>query len=163
MLDAMLVLAQLWWTGSGCTRLGESLQPDRADRGRVLDVAMITFVMAVVTRQAFTDLPGAAISAPLVFVACFVVIRLVHLALRWHAVPGTGPRIVLLVAAPFFVASILLFAAAVVPQRLFHDPRLVKGSQTGLWMLAIAIEYGRSLMMRSWRSHRLGPALGGAA
>ncbi|HEY0698731.1 MAG TPA: low temperature requirement protein A, partial [Micromonospora sp.] len=153
-LNAMLVLALLWWTWSIYTWLGNSLQARTGlIRIALLVVAMITFVMAVVARQAFTDLPGAAISGPLVFVVCFVVVRLVHLVLRWHAVPGTGPRAVLLVAAPLFVASVLLFAAAVVPQRLFHDPSMVKASQTGLWMLAIAIDYGRSLLMRSWGWH----------
>ncbi|WP_165878136.1 low temperature requirement protein A [Micromonospora sp. MW-13] len=151
MLNAMLVLALLWWTWSVYTWLGNTLQARTGlIRIALLAVAMITFVMAVAARQAFTDLPGAAISGPLVFVACFVVVRLVHLALRWHAVPGTGPRIVLRVAVPLFVASVLLSAAAIVPQRLFHDPGMVKGSQTGLWMLAIAIDYGCSLLMRSW-------------
>ncbi|MEO3775470.1 low temperature requirement protein A [Micromonospora sp. B11E3] len=154
MLNAMLVLTLLWWTWSVYTWLGNNLQA-RAGLVRIamLVAAMITFVMAVVARQAFTDLPGAAISGPLVFVACFVAIRLVHLALRWHAVPGTRPRIALLIAVPVFIASILLFAAAVVPQRLFHDAGMVKGSQTGLWTLAIAIDYGSSLLMQSWGWH----------
>ncbi|MFG1954122.1 low temperature requirement protein A [Micromonospora sp. NPDC048830] len=154
MLNAMLVLTLLWWTWSVYAWLGNNLQARTGlIRIALLAVAMITFVMAVVARQAFTDLPGAAISGPLVFVACFVVIRLVHLALRWHAVPGTRPHTALLVAAPVFIASILLFAAAIVPQRLFHDPGMVKGSQTGLWVLAIGIDYGHSLLMRSWGWH----------
>ncbi|WP_158073975.1 low temperature requirement protein A [Micromonospora sp. CB01531] len=153
-LNGMLALALLWSTWSIYAWLGNSLQA-RVGLIRIalLFVTAVTLAMAVAVRQAFTGLPGAAISGPVVFVACFVVVRLVHLALRWYAIPDTRPRIVLLVAAPLFVASVLLFSAAVVPQRLFHDPWLVKASQTGLWMLAIIIDYGRALLLRSWGLH----------
>ncbi|MEV0734171.1 low temperature requirement protein A [Polymorphospora sp. NPDC050346] len=153
-LNGMLALALLWSTWSIYAWLGNSFQA-RVGLIRIalLFVAVVTLVMAVAVRQAFTDLGSAAVSGPVVFAACFVVVRLVHLALRWYAIPDTRPRLVLLIAAPLFVASVLLFSAAVVPQRLFHDPWLVKASQTGLWMLAVIIDYGPALVIRSWGWH----------
>ncbi|BCJ68549.1 low temperature requirement protein A [Polymorphospora rubra] len=153
-LNGMLALALLWSTWSIYAWLGNSLQA-RVGLIRIalLFVAVVTLVMAVAVRQAFTDIGSIAFSGPVVFAACFVIVRLVHLALRWYAVPDTRPRIVLLVAAPLFVASVLLFSAAVVPQRLFHDPWLINATQTGLWTLAVIIDYGPALVIRSWGWH----------
>lgn len=153
-LNGMLALALLWSTWSIYAWLGNSLQA-RVGLIRIalLFVTVVTLVMAVAVRQAFTDLQGAALFGPVVFVACFVVVRLVHLALRWYALPDTRPRDLLLIAAPLFVASALLLAATVVPQRLSDDPWLVEAGQTGLWMLAVIVDYGRALVMRSWGWH----------
>jgi len=81
----LVVLALVWWCWVGYSWLGNVAQADEGLlRIAFFAVMMAMFVMAITIRESFTDLPGG-LPGPLVFVACYIVARVVHLGLFWVA------------------------------------------------------------------------------
>jgi low temperature requirement protein LtrA len=155
MLRGLLLLALLWWCWCCYAWLGNTV---RADEG-VVRVALFTvmaamFVVAVTIPEAFDDLPGG-LSGPVVFAACYLVVRVLHLVIYWHAARGDeGLRRQLLRAAlPMLGGAVLLFSAALLPQQLSDDPARVSGIRTALWVLALAVDYGGIMLIGAdgWR------------
>ncbi|WP_406042712.1 low temperature requirement protein A [Micromonospora sp. NBC_00898] len=151
----MLVLALLWWCWCCYAWLGNTL---RADEG-VVRLALFAvigtmFVVAVTIPEAFVDLPGG-LSGPVVFAACYLAVRVLHLVIYWHAARGDeGLRRQLLRAAlPMLGGATLLFTAALLPQQLSDDPQRVVAIRTLLWVLALAIDYGGIMAIgaRGWQ------------
>jgi low temperature requirement protein LtrA len=143
-LRGLLVLALLWWCWCCYAWLGNTV---RADEGVVrigLFAVMATmFVVAVTIPEAFTDLPGG-LSGPVVFASCYLVVRVVHLVLYRFAAQGDpGLRRQLARAAvPMLAGALVLFTAALLPQRLVEDPAQVVTVRTLLWALALTVDYG---------------------
>jgi low temperature requirement protein LtrA len=143
-LRGLLVLAVLWWCWCCYAWLGNTV---RADEGVVrigLFTVMATmFVVAVTIPEAFTDLRGG-LSGPVVFASCYLVVRVLHLVLYWYAAQGyPGLRRQLARAAvPMLAGAVVLFTAALLPQRLVDDPTQVVTVRTLLWALALAVDYG---------------------
>jgi low temperature requirement protein LtrA len=143
-LRGLLVLALLWWCWCCYAWLGNTV---RADEGVVrigLFAVMATmFVVAVTIPEAFTDLRGG-LSGPVVFASCYLVVRVVHLVLYWYAAQGdVGLRQQLIRAAfPMLAGAVMLFTAALLPQRIVDDPDQIVALRTLLWALALALDYG---------------------
>jgi low temperature requirement protein LtrA len=143
-LRGLLVLALLWWCWCCYAWLGNTV---RADEGVVrigLFAVMATmFVVAVTIPEAFTDLRGG-LPGPVVFATCYLVVRVLHLVLYWYGAQGdVGLRRQLTRAAvPMLAGALMLFTAALLPQRIVDDPDQVVALRTLLWALALAVDYG---------------------
>ncbi|RKN51310.1 low temperature requirement protein A [Micromonospora endolithica] len=148
LVQGLLVLALLWWCWTGFAALGNVV---RTDQGVLPLVAFLTtaalFVLAVGMPQAFVDQPGG-LPGPLVFAACYLVVRAAQVGvLGW--VVRADPRLRrrwLLLALPPVVATVLLVTAALAPQR-FAGGQVEIGVRLGLWIAALAVEYGVGLLL----------------
>ncbi|MFE9958716.1 low temperature requirement protein A [Micromonospora sp. NPDC005299] len=140
----LLVLALLWWCWCCYAWLGNTV---RADEGVVrvvlFAVVAIMFVVAATIPEAFVDLPGG-LPGPVVFAACYLAVRVLHLVLYWYAARGdAGLRRQLVRAAlPMLGGAVLLFTAALLPSYLTDDPARVVWLRTLLWVLALVVDYG---------------------
>ena len=137
-------MALLWWCWCCYAWLGNTVRADEGVTRIALFAVMATmFVVAVTIPEAFDDFPGG-LSGPVVFAACYLVVRVLHLVIYWHAARGHAGlrRQLLRAAAPMLGGAVLLFAAAVLPQRLFDDEAEIDVARTALWALALAVDYG---------------------
>ncbi|MFI8519675.1 low temperature requirement protein A [Streptomyces sp. NPDC085481] len=134
-VGAMTVLALLWWCWCCFAWLGNVVRADAGALFAVLVTVMtVVFVVSLAVPEVFADAPGG-LSAPLVFVVCYGLVRVLHLASYWISSPGdtalhvTLRRTALLSVLPPLV--LLLVGCA-------YDgtPRLA------LWLCAVAIDYG---------------------
>ncbi|MEH0842394.1 low temperature requirement protein A [Micromonospora sp. CPCC 205711] len=144
MLHGLLVLALLWWCWCCYAWLGNTVRADEGVVRVALFAVMATmFVVAVTIPEAFNDLRGG-LSGPVVFASGYLVVRVLHLVIYWHAARGdTGLRRQLLRASlPMLGGATLLFTAALLPQRLTDTPNGEDTLRTALWGLALAIDYG---------------------
>ncbi|MEV0426707.1 low temperature requirement protein A [Micromonospora sp. NPDC050495] len=148
----LLVLALLWWSWSSFVRLGNAV---RADQGVLPVVGFITvgatFLLVLSVPSAFVDRPGG-LNGPLVFAACYLVIRLTQLAVfgwveRTH--PARRQSLLPRALVPT-TATALLVVAGTVPARL-ADRRTAVLLQLALWTVAIVVEYvGGTILARRW-------------
>lgn len=153
-----LIVAMIWWVWVGYAWLGNEILAER----RFMQVTMfaavtLLFLVGAATPEAFVDDPGR-LTAPVALAGCYLAARMLHALVLWRTSPREDrSRRLLSVAAPAFVASALLVCAALVPQRL-HDRLWINVGQDGLWLLAIAVEYGTGfVVLQGWpvRSARL--------
>ena len=136
MLQGLLMLALLWWCWCCFAWLGNTVRADEGvTRIALFAVMAVMFIVSLTIPEAFDDLPGG-ISGPLVFAACYLVVRVLHLLIYWWAArDDRGLRRQLLRAAmPMLGGASLLFAAGFLP-----DGR--EGLRTLLWGLALAVDY----------------------
>jgi low temperature requirement protein LtrA len=86
-----------------------------------------------------------------VLIGCYLAVRMLHALTYWY-VGGDGRSHQLLEAAgPALVASALLVCAALVP-RLTDDRLWINVGQDGLWLVAIAAEYGAGFaVLKGWQ------------
>ncbi|PWU59242.1 low temperature requirement protein A [Micromonospora globispora] len=145
---ALLGLALLWWCWSGFAGLGNVV---RTDQGVLPVVGFTTvaaaFLLALTLPEAFTDRPGG-LPGPLVFAGCYLLVRGTQVAvLGWvsRADPELRRRWLVL-ALPVLVATVLLVAAGVVPQRL-ADGSAEALIRLAFWLAAIFVEYGVGLLV----------------
>lgn len=146
MLHGLLLLALLWWCWCCYAWLGNTVRADEGVvRVAIFAVMATMFVVAVTIPEAFSDLPGG-LSGPVVFAAGYLVVRVLHLVIYWHAARArddAGLRRQLLRAAlPMLGGAILLFTAALLPQQLADSPLQEDNIRTLLWALALAVDYG---------------------
>ncbi len=132
-LRGILVVSVMWWCWVGYAWLGNVV---RADEGAVrvaLFVAMAAmFVSALAIPEAFTDSAGG-LSGPVVFAACYFVVRLVHFAVFWIISSGdVGLRGQLVRFGPSLVVGtgLLLIAS-----------QLTGVAQTLVWIAALIGDY----------------------
>ncbi|WP_431943693.1 low temperature requirement protein A [Micromonospora marina] len=148
----LLVLALLWWSWTGFARMGNFF---RADQGALPLVGVVTvaatFLLVLSAPSAFEDRPGG-LPGPLVFAACYFVIRMAQLTVfGWvdRADPARRRRLLLRAALPA-VATVLLVIAGTVPERLPQE-RFAIPLQLALWTLALLVEYvGGVTLARQW-------------
>lgn len=134
-VGAMTVLALLWWCWCCFAWLGNVVRADSGALFAVLVTVMtVVFVVSLAVPEVFADAPGG-LPAPVVFVVCYGLVRVLHLVSYWVSSPGdtalraTLRRTALLSVAPPFV--LLLMGCA-------YDgtPRLL------LWLGAVVVDYG---------------------
>lgn len=140
----LLVLALLWWCWCCYAWLGNTVRADEGVARVVLFAVIATmFVVAATIPEAFVDLPGG-LPGPVVFAACYLAVRVLHLVLYWYAARGDGGlrRQLVRAALPMLGGAVLLFTAALLPSYLTDDPGRVLSLRTLLWVLALAVDYG---------------------
>jgi low temperature requirement protein LtrA len=148
-LRGLLVLAVLWWCWCCFAWLGNSVRADEGfTRLALYAVMAIMFVVALTIPEAFDDLAGG-LYAPLVFAACYLGVRLLHLAVYWQAAagdPGLRRQLIRSTLLPILGGVVPFAVAAAV-----DDIAL----RTALWALALALDYGLVMLggVRGWRIH----------
>ena len=157
-LRGLLVMALLWWCWCCYAWLGNTVRADEGFVRIVLFAVMaVMFIVSVTIPEAFDDLPGG-LSGPLVFAACYLAVRVLHLVLYYNAARGNAGlrRQLLRAAVPMGAGATMLFLAALLPQALFDDPTEINAARTGLWILALAVDYGGIMILgaRAGRSSR---------
>jgi len=132
-LRGLVLLALLWWAWCSYAWLGNQAHADEGVVRLTMIAAMAAmFVVALSIPESFADLPGG-LFAPFVLAACYAVVRLAHLACYLVAAredPGLR-RQLLLTAVPVAAASALLVVGGA----------LGPPYQTGLWALALLVDY----------------------
>jgi len=145
LIEGALVLALLWlcWIAHMLAAhrvlISEGFAP-------LVTFAAMAAVLAVALTipHAFGPMTGG-LYGPLLFPACYLAIRVVHLWLHWHVarnVPAERRQLVRLTLATV-VSTGLLFLAAALP---FHFEAFNQfGVRAGLWTLAVLVEYGTGM------------------
>jgi low temperature requirement protein LtrA len=139
LVRGLLVLAVLWWSWSGFAWLGTTLRADEGVvRAVMFAVMMAMFVAALTIPEAFTDAAGG-LRGPVVFAACYLVVRILHLVVYWLGARywvGQGGRAlqrqVVRISVPMLIGATTLFGAAFASGLM----------QTLLWALALVVDYG---------------------
>jgi low temperature requirement protein LtrA len=147
-LQAIIVLALLWWSWVSYSWLANQT---RADRGIIrvgfIIATLAIFVIALSVPEAFHDLPGG-LHAPMVLAVAYVGVRVLHGVLYLLA-SGMDlqlrRQVLVTVPAALIPAAALLFLGAIVGQPY----------QTWLWLAAflvdVTIVYATSRI--GWRVH----------
>jgi low temperature requirement protein LtrA len=143
----MLVLGILWWCWCCYSWLGNRVHADDDGARIVLFAAMAVMSVASVTiPEAFVDIPGG-LPGPLVFAACYLVVRVLHLVSYWRFAAGDASlrRQLAITAAPMLCGTVILSCAS-----------FTSGlTQTLLWGLALTVDYVGVLLtgVSGWRVH----------
>lgn len=143
----MLLLALLWWCWCCYSWLGNRVHADDDGARLVLFAAMAVMLVASVTiPEAFDDLPGG-LPGPLVFAACYLVVRVLHLVSYWRFSQGDAAlrRQLAVTCLPMLSGTVVLVTAS-----------FTSGlTQTALWALALAVDYLGVLLtgVSGWRVH----------
>jgi low temperature requirement protein LtrA len=143
MAHGLLMLAVLWWVWCCFAWVGTTLRADEGVvRAVMLAVAVTMFIVALTIPEAFVDIPGG-LRGPVVFAACYLVIRALHLLIYWYGARywvGSGnremQRQVIRIAIPMLVGVSILFVASFTSG----------AAQTLLWVGAIVVDYGGVLL-----------------
>jgi low temperature requirement protein LtrA len=149
-LQALIVLALLWWTWESYAWLSNQAPADQAVMQVGMCVAMIAvFLVALAIPEAYDDLPGGW-HGPLVFALSYVFVRVVHLTLYTVAAGedvALRRQVRLTLAIVLAPASIALIVGAV----------LGGPAQTWIWLGAFiydaALIYASSRGGGGWRIH----------
>ncbi|WP_091290427.1 low temperature requirement protein A [Amycolatopsis xylanica] len=148
--QGMAMLTVLWWCWSGYVWLGNTIHVDQGIARLALFGAMaVSFLVSLTIPEAFTDLPGG-LDAPLLFVGCYLAVRLLHLvAYLGAARHDPGLRKVLLRMFPGVLPSVALLTVAT----FFSG-----WPQFGLWAVAMLWDYGNVFFTRAseWRVNQPG-------
>ncbi len=141
-LQALIVLALLWWTWESYAWLGNQAPADQAVMRVGMSVAMIAvFLVALTIPEAYDDLPGGW-HGPLVFALSYVFVRLVHLTLYTVAAGADVAlrrQVRLTLAVVLAPASIALIVGAVL------------GGPAQMWIWLGAFLYDAALIYASSR------------
>ncbi|NES14056.1 MULTISPECIES: low temperature requirement protein A [Micromonospora] len=154
----LLVLTILWLAWCGYAWLAAVVRSESpVVRLVMVLVVALTALIALASPQAFTGALGG-LPGPLVFVACYAAIRLLHLAsfglMAWQDPCWRRPPVA--TALPTLIALALLLAAALMPTPV-TDLHHLTPVQVGLWLLAIAVDFGGNARI-SLRHLRIGSA-----
>ncbi|MFI6759891.1 low temperature requirement protein A [Micromonospora sp. NPDC050417] len=143
LVHALLIISLLWWCWVAYAWAGNSIRSGEGMVPVVLFTVMAAiFVVALTISEAFVDVPGG-LSGPLVFACCYFVVRILFVALQWHAI-ADQPRLhahMTRVSATIVLATALLLLAALLPEHLPAGAART-WTQIGLWGLAVGVEYG---------------------
>ncbi|MFJ3905374.1 low temperature requirement protein A [Streptomyces sp. NPDC090025] len=134
-VGAMTVLALLWWCWCCFAWLGNVVRADAGALFAVLVTVMtVVFVVSLAVPEVFADAPGG-LSAPVVFVVCYGLVRALHWTSYWISSPGDAAlhrtlwhTAVLSILPPFALLLIGCWYEG--------TPRLL------LWLGAVVIDYG---------------------
>jgi low temperature requirement protein LtrA len=131
--EGVLVFCLLWWCWCCFAWLGNVVRADMgAARLALFAVMALMLVIAITVPETFDDLPGGEY-APLVFVVCYLTVRLLHLSIYWISDPHDRDlhRVLLRAAASLMPSAALLFAGAL----------LGGAAQLPLWTAAFALDF----------------------
>jgi low temperature requirement protein LtrA len=147
-LQALIVLALLWWTWESYAWLGNQAPADQGVVRVGMSVAMIAvFIAALTIPEAYDDLPGGW-HGPLVLALAFILVRVIHLTLYVVAAGNDSAlrRQVLLTAAGEMAPA----SAALIVGAVIGGP-----AQTWIWLGAFlwdaALVYATSRGGGGWR------------
>jgi low temperature requirement protein LtrA len=129
----LVLMALLWWSWCSYAWLGGQAHADEGIVRVTMILAMLAlFAMALAIPEAWSDRPGGLL-APLVIAIALGYVRLSHLAVYFVAALGDRglQRQLLRTAFPVSLAAGLLVVGA-----LLGGP-----TQTGLWLLALVVDY----------------------
>ena len=134
--QGLLLLGVLWWCWCCYAWLGTTIRADEGVARLTLLAAMaVMFLAALTIPEAFDDLKGG-LYAPLLFVGCYFMVRLLHLVGYLTAAHSAGDADLLAVlgrVVPSMMAGTLLLGAGA----------FVGGQvQLALWAAALVIDYG---------------------
>lgn len=130
-VQALIVLALLWWTWVGFTWIANTASADQSLLRIVMTLAMVAvFIGALTTIEAYDDLEGG-LYGPLVFAGAYTTVRVIHISLYW------------IVAAdvPGLRRQLLLFLIALVPSVGLIIAGALAGGELQIWLWGIAILY----------------------
>ncbi|WP_328506235.1 low temperature requirement protein A [Streptomyces sp. NBC_00391] len=134
LLGGMVVLALLWWCWCCFAWLGNVVRADSGGMFAVLvSVMAVLLIVSITVPDVYDDAPGG-LHAPLLFVACYGAVRVLHLVTYWLSAPddealhATIRRTALLSVLPPF--ALLLVGAA------FEGV-----TQILIWLAAVTIDY----------------------
>jgi low temperature requirement protein LtrA len=132
--QGLAVLAILWWCWCSYAWLGNTVHADRGVARLAMFGAMaVMFLISLTIPEAFTDFAGG-LYAPIMFVGCYFGVRLLHLVAYFQAAKqDPALRRVLLRVVPGVLISVTILSVAA----------FTTGTvQMGLWVLALAFDYG---------------------
>jgi low temperature requirement protein LtrA len=143
-LRGMLAITVLWWCWIGYSWLCSLVRAEQGAMRVGLFAAMAAmFVQAITIPEAFDDLPGG-LQGPMVFAACYFVVRAVHIVMFWVA-SREDPQLrgqILRFLPSMLAGTILLLIAS----------QTTGTTQTVLWFAALAGDYLGTLVGGSkWR------------
>jgi low temperature requirement protein LtrA len=131
-----LLLGVLWWCWCCYAWLGTTIRADEGVARLTLLAAMaVMFLVALTIPEAFDDFEGG-LHAPLLFVGCYLMVRLLHLVAYATAAHSAGDMDLLAVlrrVVPSMMAGTVLLGAAAFTGGLV---------QLALWAFALLIDYG---------------------
>ncbi|MFE3174040.1 low temperature requirement protein A [Amycolatopsis sp. NPDC059090] len=145
--EGLLVLMVLWWCWCSYAWLGTMIHVDHGIARLAMFGAMaVMFLVALAVPQALTNEPGG-LDGPLLFVACYAVVRLLHIVAYLGAAQHDAElRRVLLRMLRGLLPSLVLLAVAA----------MVGGPwQPALWVVALAVDYLNVYLSgpAGWRLH----------
>ncbi len=146
--EALVMLGVLWWSWTSYSWLANQTFVDEGLVRIGMSVAMAAmFVVGLVIPEAFHDLEGG-LSGPLVFVAAYAVVRVVHLALYLVAAGDDGGlrRQVIVSVLPLVLGVGLLLLGVLIGGE----------AQLPIWAAAMVIDLGVTYLLArngSWRLH----------
>ncbi|MET9265502.1 low temperature requirement protein A [Amycolatopsis sp. NPDC004079] len=145
--EGLLVLMVLWWCWCSYAWLGTTIHVDHGIARLAMFGAMaVMFLVALAVPQALTNEPGG-LDGPLLFVACYGVVRLLHIVAYLGAARHDAElRQVLLRMLRGLIPSLALLAVADV----------VGGAwQPVLWVVALLVDYVNVYLSgpTGWRVH----------
>jgi low temperature requirement protein LtrA len=125
--EGMLVLAMVWWAWGGFAWLTNSLHSDDGIARIGLLSAMAAMLITALA------VPGAFGEDSVVFGLAYFAVRVIPIAVYTYGAPEADARDAILKLAPGLLAAPLLIAIGG-----FLDG----GAQTGIWVVAVLIDYG---------------------
>ena len=145
LVRALLLLALLWWAWVGYAWLGNLVRPDEGGARLVMFAAMAAMlVLALGIPEAFDDAPGG-LDGPVVVALAYLAFRVLHFAL--FAVVAREDAVL--------AGQLWRFAPTVVggTALLLVASQLDGAAQTGMWALALLVDYGGTLLggAAGWR------------
>ncbi|WP_166644508.1 low temperature requirement protein A [Microbacterium sp. BK668] len=146
-LQALTVLALLWWTWVGFSWISNQASVDQPGLRVGLTVTMIAvFVAALTIPEAYDDLEGGW-SGPLVFAIAYAVVRIAHLVI-YATLSADDPAL---------RRQLLIFLTALIPGVALIVIGAVVGGPAQLWLWIAAVVYDvtatrvGSTIGRGWR------------
>ncbi|WP_328449352.1 low temperature requirement protein A [Amycolatopsis sp. NBC_00438] len=131
--QGLAMLAVLWWCWCSYAWLGTTIHVDHGIARLAMFGAMaVMFLVSLTIPEAFVDHPGG-LFAPVLFVVCYAVVRLLHLvAYLGAARHDAGLKRVLLRMFVGLLPSVVLLGVATT---------LSGPWQLGLWVVALLVDY----------------------
>ncbi len=145
LLRGTLIVMLLWWCWIGWAWIANVASPDQATIKFLMLAAMAAmFLMALCIPEAFDDFPGGLV-APLVLAICYLVFRLMHLAMFFNlAGDDEGLRRQLLRFTPSVLGATVILVVA---------SQFSGWVQTALWAGALVVDYAGTFLAGAggWR------------
>ena len=145
LLRGTLIVMLLWWCWIGWAWIANVASPDQAAIKFLMLVAMgAMFLMALCIPEAFDDFQGGLV-APLVLAICYLLFRLMHLAMFFYlAGDDDGLRRQLLRFTPSVLGR---------PRSCVVASQFSGWVQTALWVGALVVDYAGTALAGSggWR------------